>query len=62
MAKRHNGVGNMKQSRSHKTKKRLAIRKEMIEEAKLRPNSRHYDRKAHILAKTQSDSQLETAA
>lgn len=42
MAKRHNGVGNMKQSRSHKTAKRLAIKKEMLEVAKTRPNSRHY--------------------
>ncbi|MFT7328047.1 MAG: hypothetical protein ACI870_000225 [Crocinitomicaceae bacterium] len=42
MAKRHNGVGNMKQSRSHKTVKRLAVKKEMLEEAKTRRNSRHF--------------------
>jgi len=42
MAKRHNGVGNMKTTRSHKTAKRLAIKKEMLEVAKTRRNSRHY--------------------
>ena len=45
MAKRKNGVGKNKTSRSHKTKKRLAEKKIMLEVAKTRPNSRHYDRK-----------------
>ena len=30
MAKRSTGVGKMKKSKSHKTKKRLAIKKEML--------------------------------
>jgi hypothetical protein len=30
MAKRKTGVGNMKKSKSHKTKKRLATKKEML--------------------------------
>jgi len=42
MGKRLNSVGNMKTSKSHKTAKRLAVKKEMLEEAKKRPNSRHY--------------------
>ena len=42
MGKRLNSVGNMKTTRSHKTAKRLAAKKEMLEEAKKRPNSRHY--------------------
>ncbi|MCA9352323.1 hypothetical protein KC866_02945 [Patescibacteria group bacterium] len=42
MAKRHNGVGNMKTTKSHKTKKRLATKKVMLAVAAGRPNSRHY--------------------
>jgi len=42
MGKRLNSVGNMKTTKSHKTAKRLAIKKEMLEEASKRPNSRHY--------------------
>lgn len=42
MGKRLNSVGNMKTTRSHKTAKRLAVKKEMLEEAKTRRNSRHY--------------------
>ena len=42
MGKRLNSVGNMKQTRSHKTAKRLEIKKEMLEVAKTRRNSRHY--------------------
>lgn len=42
MGKRKNSVGNMKQTRSHKTTKRLAVKKEMLAVAATRPNSRHY--------------------
>tara|TARA_B100001765_G_C19481642_1_gene329124 strand:+ start:1287 stop:1424 length:138 start_codon:yes stop_codon:yes gene_type:complete len=42
MGKRINSVGNMKTSKSHKTKKRLEAKKEMLEVAKTRRNSRHY--------------------
>lgn len=45
MGKRLNSVGNMKTTRSHKTAKRLEIKKEMLEEAKTRRNSRHYEGK-----------------
>lgn len=34
MAKRKNGIGKMKKTHSHKTKKRLAIKKAMLEERK----------------------------
>lgn len=42
MGKRVNSVGNMKTVRGHKTAKRLTIKKEMLEIAKTRRNSRHY--------------------
>jgi hypothetical protein len=42
MAKRHNGVGNMKTTRSTKTTKRLAIKKEMIARTALKKNNRRY--------------------
>jgi hypothetical protein len=42
MGKRVNSVGNMKTVRGHKTVKRLAIKKEMLEVAKTRRNSRHF--------------------
>lgn len=42
MGKRLNSVGNMKTTKSHKTAKRLEVKKEMLEVAKTRRNSRHY--------------------
>lgn len=42
MGKRSNSVGNMKTTSSHKTTKRLQAKKEMLEVAKTRRNSRHY--------------------
>ncbi len=42
MAKRTTGVGNMKTTKSHKTAKRLEIKKAMIAERSLKRNSRHY--------------------
>ena len=42
MGKRKNSVGKMKTTSSHKTVKRLEVKKEMLEEAKTRRNSRHY--------------------
>jgi len=42
MGKRLNSVGKMKTTSSHKTAKRLEIKKEMLEVAKTRRNSRHY--------------------
>jgi len=42
MAKRHNGVGNMKATHSHKTAKRLAVKKEMLAERALKKNNRNY--------------------
>lgn len=42
MGKRTNSVGNMKTTKSHKTAKRLEVKKQMIEVAKTRKNSRHY--------------------
>ncbi len=42
MAKRHNGVGNMKTTKSHKTAKRLAMKKEMIARTALKKNNRRY--------------------
>ena len=42
MGKRINSVGNMKTTRSHKTAKRLAIKKEMLEERALKKNNRKY--------------------
>lgn len=42
MGKRLNSVGNMKTTKGHKTAKRLAKKKEMLEIAKTRKNSRHY--------------------
>ena len=47
MGKRLNSVGNMKTTKSHKTKKRLAIKEEMLKEAAKRPNSRHYKRNSN---------------
>lgn len=45
MAKRHNGVGNMKTVKAHKTSKRLAIKKEMLAERALKKNNRNYKAK-----------------
>lgn len=45
MAKRNTGVGKMKTTKSHKTKKRLEAKKVMLEVAKTRRNSRHYEGK-----------------
>lgn len=45
MGKRLNSVGNMKTTSSHKTAKRLAVKKEMLEVAKTRRNSRHFEGK-----------------
>ena len=42
MGKRSNSVGNMKTTRSHKTVKRLAIKKEMLKERAKNPNNRKY--------------------
>jgi len=45
MGKRLNSVGNMKTTKSHKTAKRLAIKKEMIAERSLKKNNRRYNAK-----------------
>ena len=42
MGKRLNSVGNMKTSSSHKTAKRLAVKKEMIIERSAKRNNRNY--------------------
>lgn len=42
MGKRLNSVGKMKTTKSYKTAKRLQAKKEMLEVAKTRRNSRHY--------------------
>ena len=42
MGKRLNSVGNMKTSSSHKTAKRLAIKKEMLAERATKKNNRNY--------------------
>jgi len=42
MGKRTNSVGNMKTTSSHKTVKRLEVKKDMLGVAKTRRNSRHY--------------------
>ncbi|MDD3694229.1 MAG: hypothetical protein PHC89_02455 [Candidatus Pacebacteria bacterium] len=45
MGKRLNSVGKMKTTKSHKTEKRLAIKKEMLAQRALKKNSRHYGKK-----------------
>ncbi len=45
MGKRINAVGNMKTTRSHKTAKRLAIKKEMLAGRALKKNNRKYSGK-----------------
>lgn len=45
MGKRLNSVGNMKTSSSHKTVKRLAVKKEMLAERALKKNNRNYNEK-----------------
>jgi hypothetical protein len=42
MGKRSNSVGKMKTTSSHKTAKRLAIKKEMLQERALNKNNRNY--------------------
>ncbi len=42
MGKRINSVGNMKTTRSHKTTKRLTVKREMIAERSLKKNNRKY--------------------
>jgi len=42
MGKRLNSVGNMKTTSSHKTAKRLAVKKEMLETRSLKKNNRNY--------------------
>ncbi len=42
MAKRANGVGKMKATYSHKTAKRLVVKKEMLEKRALKKNNRNY--------------------
>jgi hypothetical protein len=45
MGKRLNSVGNMKTTKSHKTAKRLAIKKEMLEKRAQKKNNRRYKTK-----------------
>ncbi len=42
MGKRINAVGNMKTTKSHKTKKRLEKKKEMLAKRALKKNNRKY--------------------
>ena len=42
MAKRANGVGKMKTTRSHKTAKRLAVKKEMLIVKSAKRNNRNF--------------------
>jgi hypothetical protein len=42
MGKRINAVGNMKTTKSHKTAKRLAVKKEMLAQRALKKNNRKY--------------------
>ena len=51
MGKRLNSVGNMKTTRSHKTAKRLAVKKEMLEKEKNKTlpfDSRVYESENYI--------------
>jgi hypothetical protein len=42
MGKRINAVGNMKTTKSHKTAKRLAVKKKMLAQRALKKNNRKY--------------------